>query len=116
MKVMLNPCKERSMQDNTDETVRTPEKQAEVDQQCRSLALYEYESCPFCRRVLHEIERLSLNIELRNTREDPVAREELREGGGRTMVPCLRITQATGEAHWMYESGDIVAWLRQQFA
>lgn len=104
------------MQSNTDEVSRTPEEQAEVDRQCRSLALYEYESCPFCRRVLHEIERLSLNIELRNTREDPSARDELLEGGGRTMVPCLRITQETGATHWMYESADIVAWLRQQFA
>ena len=103
------------MQDNTDEMTRTPEEQAKVDQQCRTLALYEYESCPFCRRVLHEIERLSLNIELRNTREDATAREELRQGGGRTMVPCLRIAQETGETHWMYESADIVAWLRQQF-
>lgn len=103
------------MQDNLDQIVRTPQEQADVDQQCRNLALYEYESCPFCRRVLHEIERLSLNIELRNTREDSTAREELREGGGRTTVPCLRITQETGEAHWMYESADIVAWLRQQF-
>ncbi|ARS51814.1 glutathione S-transferase N-terminal domain-containing protein [Kushneria konosiri] len=104
------------MQSNTDEVSRTPEEQAEVDRQCRSLALYEYESCPFCRRVLHEIERLSLNIELRNTREDSSARDELLEGGGRTMVPCLRITQETGATHWMYESADIVAWLRQQFA
>ncbi|WP_438766389.1 glutaredoxin family protein [Kushneria sp. TE3] len=103
------------MHDDLDQTSRTPQAQAEVDQQCRSLALYEFESCPFCRRVLHEIERLSLNIELRNTREDPAARQELIEGGGRAMVPCLRITQETGETHWMYESADITAWLRQQF-
>lgn len=95
---------------------RSAEQQAEVDRQCRSLSLYEYDTCPFCRRVLHEIKRLELNIRLCNTQKDPGAREALRAGGGRTMVPCLRIEQDDGQVQWMYESNDIIAWLRQRFS
>jgi glutaredoxin len=94
---------------------RSPEAQAEVDRQCRDLALYQFRTCPFCIKVRQEIRRLSLNIELRDAQADDVHRQALIEGGGRAMVPCLRIADGNGGARWMYESGDIIAYLRERF-
>jgi len=42
---------------------RTPEAQAIVDQQCQRLALYQFNTCPFCIKVRQEMRRLSLPIE-----------------------------------------------------
>lgn len=95
---------------------RTCEAQQEVDRQCRELALYQYKTCPFCIKVRQEMRRLSLNIELRDAQHDATHREALQAGGGKAMVPCLYIRDAQGNGRWMYESGDIVAYLRERFA
>lgn len=55
--------------------VRQPDKQKQVDQQCRSLALYQFKTCPFCIKVRREIHRLSLDIELRDAKNDLKNRE-----------------------------------------
>jgi glutaredoxin len=96
--------------------VRSPEAQQEVDRQCRDLALYQFKTCPFCIKVRQEMRRLSLNIELRDSQSDPQHREALVQGGGKPMVPCLRISDVHGNSRWMYESGDIIAYLRGRFA
>lgn len=95
---------------------RPPEAQQEVDRQCRDLALYQFQTCPFCIKVRQEMRRLSLNIELRDTQHDDANQEELLQGGGKPMVPCLRIRDEAGNSRWMYESGDIIAYLRERFA
>ena len=51
------------------------------------------------------------DIELRSTSNKEHAMA-LMQGGGKTQVPCLRIEQANGEVQWMYESDDIIAYLR----
>ncbi|MFZ5482621.1 MAG: glutaredoxin family protein [Pseudomonadota bacterium] len=95
--------------------VRTPEAQAAVDQACRQLALYQFATCPFCIKVRQELRRLSLNIELRDAQHDPIHRQALLDGGGKAQVPCLAITGANGQTRWLYESSDIIAYLRGQF-
>jgi glutathione S-transferase len=37
-------------------------------------------------------------------------------GGGKRQVPCLRIDGDDGQSHWLYESMDIMAYLKQQFS
>lgn len=74
-------------------------------------ALYYYDQCPFCQMVLRVMESLSVEVELRNTLMDPQNRTDLIQGGGRGTVPCLRI-ENNGEVQWMYESRDIVAYLK----
>jgi len=96
--------------------IRSPEAQQEVDRQCRDLALYQFKTCPFCIKVRQEMRRLSLDIELRDTQHDTTHREALLRGGGKAMVPCLRIRDDQGNSRWMYESGDIIAYLRGRFA
>jgi glutaredoxin 2 len=74
--------------------------------------LYQYDSCPFCYRVRRFLGETNLDVELRDTLRDPQARRELVEGGGRSMVPCLRI-ERDGEVSWLYESLDIIDYLRR---
>ena len=95
--------------------VRSPDKKAEVDAACDQLALYQFQSCPFCIKVRKEITRLGLKIELRDARNDPEHRQALEAGGGRIKVPCLRITSEDGQDEWLYESSAINAWLHARF-
>ncbi len=95
--------------------VRAAQAQAEVDRQCRDLVLYEFQTCPFCIKVRQEMRRLSLDIERRDAQHEGPHRDELVAGGGKAMVPCLRITEAGGEVRWLYESGQIIDFLRTRF-
>lgn len=97
------------------EVNRSPEQQAEVDKQTAKLALYQFRACPFCVKVRKEMARLGLDIELRDAQHDPKHREELEQGGGRVKVPCLLITDESGNKQWMYESDAINAWLNREF-
>ncbi|MCE9663487.1 glutaredoxin [Halomonas sp. M5N1S17] len=94
---------------------RSPEAQADVDEACTQLALYQFQSCPFCIKVRKEIARLGLKIELRDARNDPAHRQALETGGGRIKVPCLRIASEDGHDEWLYESHAINAWLHHRF-
>jgi glutathione S-transferase len=77
--------------------------------------LYQYESCGFCHRVRQFLAEAGIEMEMRDTLRDPEARRELMEGGGRSTVPCLRI-ERDGEVRWLYESRDIIDYLRRQYA
>ena len=90
--------------------------QATADQQCQSLVLYQYKTCPFCIRVRQEISRLSLNIRRIDAQHAGPDRQALLQGGGQAKVPCLKITDATGSSQWLYDSDKIIAHLRGQFS
>jgi len=96
--------------------VRPPEYQQQVDLQTQKFILYQFERCPFCVRVRRVIRRLSLKIELRDTQKNPQFHEELLKGGGAIQVPCLRIEKDDGSVQWMYESADIILFLRERFS
>ncbi|KRT54799.1 Glutaredoxin [endosymbiont of Ridgeia piscesae] len=95
---------------------RSTDEQTRIDQACRSLALYQTNSCPYCVTVRRTIKKLQLKIELRDIQRNPAWRQELMQGGGMTQVPCLRIEAANGRVQWMYESADIKRYLRQHFS
>jgi len=95
---------------------RTPTAQAAADQQCESLVLYHYKTCPFCARVRQEMARLSLNIKRIDAQHDGADRQALTQQGGRSKVPCLRITDAAGASQWLYESDKIIGYLQGRFA
>lgn len=96
--------------------VRPAELQQQINMQCRGLALYQFKTCPFCIKVRRVMRGLSLNIELRDAQHDPQHRAALLQGGGQIKTPCLRITDEHGNSRWMYESDDIIQYLRQRFA
>ncbi|MEL7290405.1 MAG: glutaredoxin domain-containing protein [Pseudomonadota bacterium] len=94
---------------------RSAQAQQEVDAKAQSLALYQFEACPFCVKVRRALKRQSVNIELRDAKNNPTHRAELEAGGGKVKVPCLRIEKGD-QVEWMYESSDIVAYLEKEFA
>ena len=75
------------------------------------LALYHSRSCPFCVLVTSAIDRLELDVELREIFDEPRYRQQLVAARGRATVPVLRITSPDGEERWMPESRDIVHYL-----
>ncbi|MBD3610182.1 MAG: glutathione S-transferase N-terminal domain-containing protein [Gammaproteobacteria bacterium] len=95
---------------------REATEQVKVDQQTAQLKLYQFQACPFCIKVRREMQRLSLNIELRDAQKDMTHREDLIAGGGEWKVPCLQITDDQGNQQWLYESDEIILHLRERFA
>ena len=95
---------------------RSPEAQAQVDQSTASLALYQFEACPFCVKVRRAIRRLGLNIELRDAQNNATYADELVKGGGQRQVPCLRIADSGSPVRWMYESSDIIEYLTSRYS
>lgn len=83
-----------------------------------NLSLYLTYTCPYCVRVLHALDRMGIELTLRDLHRDPEARRELIAGGGKGQVPCLRIdeTESGGGVRWMYESEDIVDFIRDHYA
>jgi len=76
-------------------------------------SLYHSPWCPFCVRVIVALKSMpSLDVQLRdiNSQENYLA---LKKGGGKTQVPCLLI-ENNGHQQWMYESFDIINYLKSQ--
>lgn len=75
--------------------------------------LYEFEGCPFCRKVREALTILDLDADIRPCpKRGPRYREELIERGGKAMFPYL-IDPNTGKE--MYESDDIVKYLFAEY-
>lgn len=72
-----------------------------------SMVLYYFPECPFCHKVLETLKTLNVNVELRNTRENPEYKNFLKETVGKTQVPCLFVNDQP-----MHESMDIIRYLR----
>ena len=96
--------------------VRQGTAQQDIDSECAKLALYHFNTCPFCIKVRHEMARLSLPIQLREAQHDAKHRGELLQGGGKVQAPCLQIEDERGNIQWMYESNDIIQYLQRRFA
>ena len=95
--------------------VRPEAEQQAVDARTRKLALYHFPTCPFCLKSRRAMKRLSLNIELRDARNDETHRAALIAGGGKPQVPCLLITDDNGQQTWLYESDAINAYFNREF-
>ncbi|MCB9745525.1 MAG: glutathione S-transferase N-terminal domain-containing protein [Alphaproteobacteria bacterium] len=77
------------------------------------LVLYEFEACPFCRRVREAVTALDLEVLIRPCpKGGPRFREALRAKGGRVQLPFLDDPN-TGRA--LYESVDIVRYMYQTY-
>ena len=79
------------------------------------LKLYHFMSCPYCARVRNEIQRLELDIEHRDIHQSREFHSELLQEGGKSQVPALRIQPRGEAATWLYESDDIIRFLRSEF-
>lgn len=79
----------------------------------QSLSLYHYQSCPFCVMTTHAIDQMNIDVERRDIQLEQEHYQALLKGGGNTQVPCLLIEKNDGEAHWLFESMDIIAFVQQ---
>lgn len=95
------------------EVKRSEAEQALIDEKAKNLTLYQFQACPFCIKVRRALCRLGVSITLKDARIPTVA-DELIKGGGKRKVPCLRI-QTDDDVQWMYESDDIIAYLKREF-
>jgi len=80
------------------------------------LALYHYETCPYCFRVRRALSRLGVEVELRNIHTDQRHLRDLVDARGIKTVPALRIHHDDGPDEWLGESRAIVAYLERRFA
>jgi glutathione S-transferase len=76
------------------------------------LELYSFEGSPYCRKVREALNMLDLTFLVHNVAKGSRRRPELVARGGKMMVPYL-IDPNTGVE--MYESDDIVAYLRKTY-
>ncbi len=79
------------------------------------LALYFSATCPFCQRVMKTIDRLGLDVEMRDVIADRDQRDELVDARSRATVPVLWIQSPDGTVRWMPESRDIIQYLESMY-
>ena len=95
------------------EEIAPPVKEEEIApplETLTGLVLYKFDACPYCKVVQRVIKHLDIEVEYRDTRNNRAWREDLLRRTNRTQVPCLFID---GEP--MFESMDIVAWLKKEY-
>ena len=71
------------------------------------LELFMKPTCPYCIKVMNFMSENNITIPLRDIVSDESAAETLVSVGGKRQVPCLFI-----DGKPLYESGDIIEWLR----
>jgi len=76
------------------------------------LELYDFEGCPYCRKVREVLCELDLDYIAHPVAHGSARRLELRKRGGKVQVPYL-VDPNTGAA--MYESDDIIAYLNKTY-
>ncbi len=81
---------------------------AERSAPARMLELYDYEGCPYCRKVRERLCELDLDVLVHPVARGSARRADLKLLGGRVQVPFL-VDPNTGTA--MYESDDILRYL-----
>ena len=82
--------------------------------QLKGHELFHFPTCPYCVKVRLALWWLKLELPLNNIESDPEHKSKLIAGGGKKQVPCLRIENEQGSVQWMYESSDIIRYLRHQ--
>lgn len=75
--------------------------------------LYHRSYCPYCLKVRAAMITLKIDMELINVSTNKKAHATLLSEGGQSMVPCLRIEHDDGSVEWMYESNDIIRYLKK---
>ena len=78
----------------------------------RLLELYEFEACPYCRKVREALTELDLDYLCHSVAHGSPRRTELEKLGGKVQAPYL-VDPNTGTA--MYESADIIAYLNETY-
>tara|TARA_B100000768_G_C11241513_1_gene359753 strand:+ start:426 stop:794 length:369 start_codon:yes stop_codon:yes gene_type:complete len=89
--------------------------QDKFDKQTKFLSIYQFEACPFCVKVRRFIRKNSLKITLKDAMNNKKFKSELVNEGGKHKVPCLRIEKINTKTEWLYESTEIIKFLKKEF-
>jgi glutaredoxin len=76
--------------------------------QSPAITLYYAPYCPFSREVLAYLNSIKKKIPMKNVKQDPKAKEDLKRLGGVLEVPCLMIGNKA-----LYSSEAIIEWLKE---
>lgn len=72
------------------------------------LELFKYDTCPYCQMVMRAIDEMGRDdVEYHDIHQNAEDLERLIAVGGKRQVPCLFV-----DGKPLYESSDIVAWLK----
>ena len=77
-------------------------------------SMYQFHACPFCVKVRRQIRKYSLNIELRDAKNNMKYKKDLVKEGGEHKVPCLRIDHDGAKTEWLYGSDNIISYLESE--
>ena len=86
-----------------------------VDKETKNLTIYQFEACPFCVKVRRFIRKNSLKINLKDAKNNKTFKSELVNEGGKHKVPCLKIEKINSKTIWLYESTEIIKFLKKEF-
>ncbi len=75
-----------------------------------TLTLYHFQGCPYCARVRDYLAQQKITVPMKDIHESAAFRDELLKIGGKSQVPCLVI-----DGNPMYESLDIIEWLKKNY-
>lgn len=73
--------------------------------------LYVKNTCYYCQKVLDFVHTSKIDINVKDTISDPMAKEELLKLGGKRQVPFLFDPNKTS----LYESDEIIKYLRSNY-
>ena len=93
---------------------RDQKTQHELDSITSNFSLYQFNACPFCVKVRRTIRRYSLNIELRDAKNNDDFKKELTNKVRSHKVPCLRIQSNDKSSTWLYGSEEIIFFLKDE--
>ena len=93
---------------------RDPNAQNKINEITKNMSLYQYKACPFCVKVRRKLRKYSLNIELKDAKNNNANKNDLKTLGGKLKVPCLRIENNKSDIQWLYESKDIINFLENK--
>lgn len=77
------------------------------------LTLYHMGHCPYCKRVIKVIQNNKMSVNYKDLDAHEKFRKELISGGGKQQVPCLLISVKGKSDQWLYESQDIIEFIKQ---
>jgi glutaredoxin len=89
--------------------------QDRIDKETKYLTIYQFEACPFCVKVRRFIMKNSLKINLKDAKNNKTFKSELVNEGGKHKVPCLKIAKTSSDTIWLYESTEIIKFLKREF-
>jgi len=89
--------------------------QDKIDKETKYFTIYQFEACPFCVKVRRFIMKNSLKINLKDAKNNKTFKSELVNEGGKHKVPCLKIAKINSETIWLYESTEIIKFLKKEF-